>query len=379
MELTTEAIGYIEAHYGEMRRLLKEFARIPAPSNHEEDRVAFCMDWLEKNGVKNVFQDEAMNVICPFGKTDGEGPLFVLSAHSDVVFPDTDELPYREEDGKIYCPGIGDDSVNAVILMMAARYLTERKLQPKEGGVLLVVNTGEEGLGNLRGSRALVSAYGTRIREYISFDDSMPVLCNGAIGSKRYRIEFRTEGGHSFGKFGNRNAIAHMASLIDNLYMMKVPENTRTTYNVGTISGGTSVNSIAEQAEMLYEFRSDSREALAVMEKHLMCALELYRAKGVEVNVEVVGDRPCTGEVDPAGEQALMDRCAANVKKHFGMEALFISGSTDCNMPLSAGIPAVCTGCYIGRGQHTRDEYLEISSLLPGMKLAFDTVLYYFD
>lgn len=366
---------YIEQHRQEAFDLLLELARIPAPSNHEEKRAAFCREWLRKQGAQGVYIDEALNVIDPIGDTDGD--LVVFMAHSDVVFPDTDQLPLVVEDGRVKCPGVGDDTANVVALLMAAKYIAEQGLRPKTGGLLIVINSGEEGLGNLKGSRQIVRTFGDRIKAFYSFDGTSGGGVNRAVGSKRYRVEITTEGGHSYAKFGNRNAIAYLASLIDALYTVKVPEGGKTTYNVGVISGGTSVNTIAQQAEMLYEFRSDDRDALAVMERHLTAAVEFYRAKGVGVQVDLIGERPCTGDVDQAAEQALMDRAAAAAKEYFGADVTFSAGSTDCNVPLSVGIPSVCVGCYEGGGAHTREEYVEIDSLLPGLKLAFDLVLGY--
>lgn len=373
MALSPSALSYLETHRQEALDLLLTLARIPAPSNHEERRAEFCRAWLERQGARGVYIDDALNVIYPVG--DMEGPLTVFMAHSDVVFPDTEELPLTIADGKIRCPGVGDDTANVAALLTAAKYVVLHNLRPREGGVLLVVNSGEEGLGNLRGSRRVMEAFGGRVRAFFSFDGTCEGGVNAAVGSKRYRVEITTEGGHSYAKFGNRNAIAYLASLIDALYTMKVPEGGRTTYNVGAIRGGTSVNTIAQRAEMLYEFRSDDRESLAVMERHLEAALDFYRAKGVGVSAEVIGQRPCTGDVDAAAEQALMDRAAAAVKEHFGQEIRFSAGSTDCNIPLSLGVPAVCVGCYRGGGAHTREEYVELDSLLPGLKLALDLVL----
>ena len=129
-------------------------------------------------------------------------------------------------------------------------------------------------------------------------------------------VEIDTEGGHSYGAFGNRNAIAYLASLIDTLYTIKVPEKGRTTYNVGTISGGTSVNTIAQHAEMLYEFRSDERESLEIMERHFLAAIEFYRTKGIAVTVTLVGDRPCAGGVDREKIEEMMARADAASKRH---------------------------------------------------------------
>ena len=196
-----------------------------------------------------------------------------------------------------------------------------------------------------------------------------------AVGSRRYRVTVKTEGGHSYGKFGAPNAIAQLAQLIARLYEVRVPAIGKTTYNVGTISGGTSVNTIAQTAEMLYEFRSDEREGLSFMQAQFDAILEEFRASGIQIEVEVVGDRPCGLEVD---NSALASRAALAVEKHYGLSPAFTSGSTDCNVPLSMGIPAICPGCVMGSGAHTREEYVQIDSLLPGLKVAFELILHHF-
>ena len=315
MKLDQTILDYIDAHWEESYELLLELAQIPAPSNHEEKRAEFVKNWLEKQGAEGVCVDEALNVVYPIG-CEGDKPIVVFMAHSDVVFPDTEPLPLKVENGRIYCPGIGDDTADVVALLMAAKYIARNHLMPTDCGVLLVVNSGEEGLGNLKGSRKIMADFGSRIREFISFDGSNCHGVNRAVGSRRYRVEVDTEGGHSYGAFGNRNAIAYLASMIDTLYAMKVPEKGKTTYNVGTISGGTSVNTIAQHAEMLYEFRSDERESLDIMERHFQAAVEFYRAKGIAVTVSQVGDRPCSGEVDEEKMAELMERASAASVRH---------------------------------------------------------------
>ena len=255
--------------------MLVELARIPAPSNYEEKRAAFCADWLKKQGAEGVYVDDALNVIYPVGCQEKSQKLVVFMAHSDVVFPDTESLPLTIEDGKMKCPGIGDDTANVVALLMTAKYIAEYKLVPREYGVLLVINSGEEGLGNLKGCRKIMEDFGRRVVEFVSFDSATNALCNKAVGSSRYLVEIDTEGGHSYGDFGNRNAIAYLASMIDTLYTMKVPP--KTTYNVGTIGGGTSVNTIAQHAEMLYEFRSCDKGSLDMMEKHFILPASVKR------------------------------------------------------------------------------------------------------
>ncbi|WP_274953081.1 M20/M25/M40 family metallo-hydrolase [Angelakisella massiliensis] len=374
MELNQEISQYIRDHSGEALELLTTLAAIPAPSNQEEKRVEFCRSWLRQQGASEVLVDPALNVICPVGNWK-EGPVSIFMAHTDVVFPDTDPLPVVRDGNILRAPGVGDDTANLTALLMAAKFVLQRGLSPREGGVLFVANSGEEGLGNLKGSRQLMADYGKRTRQVISFDGGTGGIINRAVGSRRYRVEIRTEGGHSYGDFGNRNAIAVMASLIDALYAVKVPQGGRTTFNVGVIKGGTSVNTIAQQAEMLYEFRSDCREDLEIMERHFQALIAAWQTKGVTVEVQLVGERPTMGPVDPAAQQALVEQICAAIRRWSDQELRLKSGSTDCNIPLSMGIPSACTGCYIGGGAHTREEWLRIDSLEAGLHLAFDLVL----
>ncbi|MBR6739414.1 MAG: M20/M25/M40 family metallo-hydrolase [Oscillospiraceae bacterium] len=377
MELTHEIKEYIAAHRGEALELLKTLARIPAPSGHEEVRAEFCLDWLKKQGAKNAYIDAALNVVWPVGCEAGK-EITVYVGHSDVVFPDTEPLDLKEDDARIYCPGVGDDTANAVALMMAAKCIASHGLKPCDGGVLLVINAAEEGLGNLKGTRQIMADYGERVKEFISFDSQDDSGVSIAVGSRRYRVAVETEGGHSFRDFGNRSAIAVLARLIDRLYAIKVPAEGKTTYNVGTVSGGTSVNTIAQRAEMLYEFRSDRRNALETMEKEFRAALENIREDGISLTVESVGERPCSGDVDEEKLAELMAASSAIYSRHYGKEIRFSSGSTDCNIPLSMGIPAVCVGCCVGKGAHTREEYVEKESLLPGLLVACELILRHF-
>ncbi|MBR6684293.1 MAG: M20/M25/M40 family metallo-hydrolase [Firmicutes bacterium] len=316
-------------------------------------------------------------MIYPVGVTE-TNPLVVFAAHSDIVFGDLEPLPLTVEGGLIKCPGVGDDTANLVMLLMAAKYIAENKIVPKSCGMLLVANSGEEGLGNLKGSRQLIKNFGHRMKEFVSFDCTAHALINGAVGSKRFKVEVKTEGGHSFSNFGNKNAIAYLSAMIQDLYQIQVPEKGVTTYNVGTISGGTSVNTIAQQAEMLYEFRSDEKESIEIMEEKFYAIIEAYREKEIEVNVTIVGERPCSAEVDQKVQAAMAARMTAAISRYFGWQPAPSKASTDCNIPLAAGIPAVCTGCILGEGAHTREEYVEIESLLPGLKVAFELILYYF-
>ena len=241
--------------------------------------------------------------------------------------------------------------------------------------MLFVANSCEEGLGNLKGSRKIVADYGKQITDFISLDGArLNRLVTRAVGSHRYKVTVRTEGGHSFGKFGNRNAIHQLSTMITALYAVKVPENgdSITTYNVGHISGGTSVNTIAQNAEMLYEYRSNDRQCLAKMKDMFEKIIEFYRASGVDVEVELIGDRPCAGEIDPVRLEALRNRMRESVKEVLAMEPFDGASSTDCNIPLSVGIPAICFGVCNAWGSHTREEKIEIASLPNGCRLLLD-------
>ena len=372
---TQDIEKYAQSVQDELRALLRELCVIPAPSNHEERRAEFCRAWFERNGFENVRVDSALNVLVPVNvDLDGDGELDVVMAHTDIVFPESTPLAVREEDGFWHCPGIGDDTANLVVLMVCARYYREH-LPAGRRGILFVANSGEEGLGNLKGSRKVVETFGTRIREFVSLDSAcMNRLVTKAVGSHRYKVTVRTEGGHSFAKFGNRNAIHALASMITLLYSVKVPAegDSKTTYNVGVISGGTSVNTIAQSAEMMYEYRSDNRNCLEKMERLFKSAVETFRATGVEVEVEKIGDRPCGGEVDEARLEALRDRYRASVHEVLGLEVFCGPSSTDCNIPLSVGIPAICFGVCRSAGAHTLAEKLEISSLRDGCRLLLD-------
>jgi len=377
MEFTTEICQFIDHHTDEAKSLLMELSQIPAPSNHEEARAAFCAQWLKNQGAENVIVDDALNVIYPIGCAENN-PIAVFMAHSDVVFPDTTPLPLRISENKLFCPGVGDDTANVVALLMTAKFIAQKNLQPKDTGILLVVNSGEEGLGNLKGCRKIIETYGNRISEFITFDGYSNSIVNKAVGSRRYRVEIDTEGGHSYSKFGNKNAIACLSSLVSKLYSIQVPTIGKTTYNVGTISGGTSVNTIAQHAEMLFEFRSDEREALEIMEQNFQCIIQEMHDTDLRITVTLVGDRPCGGNVDKERENTLMERGAAAVMDHYGYPVTFHSGSTDCNMPLSYGIPSVCVGCIEGDGAHTREEYITIDSQRPGLGVAFQLILHHF-
>lgn len=380
MVMTNEMKVYLESCQEELKQLIRDLCAIPAPSHHEEKRAEFCKAWFEEAGGKNVYIDEALNVICPYHVTD-DNRITVFMAHTDTVFPDLEPLPFVETEETFQCPGVGDDTANLAVMMICARYFLQNNITPKTG-ILFVANSCEEGLGNLKGCRAIVAKYGSRMDALITFDGfRLDKITYQAVGSHRYRVTVKTEGGHSFGAFGNRNAIAVLSSMINTLYSVKVPQEgtSKTTYNVGTIHGGTSVNTIAQEAEMLYEYRSDNRNCLAKMEDMFAKVVDAYRATGVEIDVEKVGDRPCGGLVDPDAQKKLNDMSAESIRRVTGAEPMYLSGSTDCNIPLSVGIPSVCLGLCVATGAHTRTETLYLSSLPQGSCFCMDFLCHFFD
>ena len=365
-----KVIEYLEENRPRYLAAIRELARIPAPSNHEEQRAIWCKQYLESLGATGVVIDDALNVIFPYHVSENSNDLCAILGHTDVVFPDTEPLPFREENGRYYAPGIGDDTTNAVAVMEMAAMAIALNLQPKTG-ILFVLNSGEEGLGNLKGTRQLMKDYGSRISRFYAIDGDLDSVVTDAVGSKRWRITITTEGGHSFGNFGNRNAIYYAAKMIDTFYSLKAPDFGKTTYNVGLIEGGTSVNTIAQNCSLMYEYRSNQREGLAYMDTFFQSVIASFRTMGIGVEVELLGDRPCKGEVDPSA----LAKIVTEASLKYGRSRYEECGSTDCNIPLSMGIPAVCFGVYDGCGAHTRDEWVDIESTRTGMKILAEVLL----
>lgn len=369
MRMREALFAWCDSHAGEHLELLKTLAAIPAPSHHEELRAEFIRDWLLGCGAEDVRIDEAKNVVLPMG-CDSQEPIRVYMAHTDVVFPDMTPLPVREEGGRLYAPGVGDDTANVTALMMCAKYLLSSGLTPREP-VLLVFNSCEEGLGNLKGVRQIMSDYAGRVGELVSFDGQYTAMVVRAVGSERWRVKVSTCGGHSYGAFGAPNAIVHLADLIGGLYRQPVPQrpDRKTTYNVGTILGGTSVNTIAQQAEMTYEYRSDDPDCLRQMRQQFLELVEAARCPEASFELTLLGERPCGNAVPEEAHRRLLDRCAQAIVDVTHVEPGYRASSTDANIPLSLGIPATTFGLYLGARSHTREEYIETESLRTGLKI----------
>ncbi len=371
-----QKIGSFTERYKEMTlELLKQLTKIPAPSHHEEKKAAFVLQWLKEQGAQTAYIDKACNVVFPYNCEKTE-EIIVFMAHTDVVFPDRESFTITEVGNKLYAPGIQDDNANLANLLMCVKFLLEyRPVMPV--GILLVANSCEEGLGNLKGSKYIYETYGSRVKEFISFDGNYDYIVDRAVGSQRYRIQVKTEGGHSYAAFGNDNAIYKLSCMIQSLYQMKVPTKAKTTYNIGQIEGGTSVNTIAESASMLYEFRSEDKECLSIMEDFFHSVINSYQKSGLDVTVEVLGIRPCGIGVDETALNDLTNRHKEIIHQFTDKQIIVQAGSTDANTFLSHGIPSNVIGTSIGGRTHTREEWLLTESMWTGQKIGLASVLQY--
>lgn len=360
---------YISDNTESMYKTLKELCHIPAPSHFEHKRAEYLKKWLEDIGAEGVYIDDALNVI--FGiNCENSNRICVFVAHTDTVFPDTEPMPYYDDGERVHCPGASDDTASVVVLLHMAKYFVENKITPKDG-IMFVCNSCEEGLGNLKGTRQLFKDFEGRIDKFISFDSILNNVADRCVGSHRYEVEVTTPGGHSFSAFGNENSIAHLSKIVSKIYDIEVPkkEGTRTTYNVGIISGGTSVNTIAQSAKMLCEYRSDDLECMNIMKAKFMDIFENAKTDDVKVNVSLVGDRPCS-DIDFAKVEALKKTAVPIIEDVIGEKVTFSCSSTDCNIPLSLGVSALCIGTNVHSGVHTREEWVDKKSLIPGLEIA---------
>lgn len=363
---------FIESNKDEAIELLMTLGRIPAPSHHEDKRAAFCKKWFENEGCNEVWIDEAKNVVCKFN-CDRYDDITVFMAHMDIVFDDTDELPMTREGNILRAPGIGDDTANLVNLMMGTRFLIQNK-EKLHTGIMIVANTCEEGLGNLKGCKEIFNNYGDRIKEFYSFDGYMSQCTSVAVGSHRYRIQVIGEGGHSYLNFGNDNAIHIASQLITKLYEITPPDEEKTTYNVGRIEGGSTVNSIAQEAVILYEYRSSSEKCLQIMQNKLNETIGSFRKQGKKINLEILGIRPGCGDGDKTELMKWTDNNISLIRNYYNGEMDLGPYSTDGNIPLSKNILANTIGTITGANAHKREEWIDLNSLPQGMGIVLSLI-----
>lgn len=375
-ELSQDVLNYLENAKQETIDLIEELCKIPAPSHHEEKRAEFIKAWLEKEGAKGVYIDDAKNCVLPMN-CEGRDDIIVFNAHTDTVFPDLEPMPVVNDGTYIHSPGVGDDTGNVAKIMMVVKYILKNNLMP-QNPVLFVANSCEEGLGNLKGIKKIMEDYKGRIKKVFALDLDYDFVSNKCVGSHRYEIVFETEGGHSFSEFGKKNAIHAMSELITELYKCEVPKigDSQTTYNVGIVEGGTSVNTIAQSAKMMYEYRSDSKECIEIMQKFFEEKInQAKKDENVKITVNVLGIRPCSGDIDKEKLEEMTKKTLYVCEKYSGKKANVKKASTDCNIPMSMGIPAVSFGTQESTGTHTREEKLLIESIPAGLKVAAHMIL----
>ena len=369
-------IKQMDEYKDETINLIEALCKIPSPSHHEQEKATFIKSWLESKNAKGVYIDEAYNVLYPFNCEKAE-EVVVFMAHIDTVFPDLTPLSFNKDDKYLYSPGVGDDTTCVAMLLIVASLINKESLSPRQG-VLFAFNSCEEGLGNLKGIKQIMKQYGDKITKVISFDSQYDCVVNDCVGSERFEVIVKTKGGHSFRDFGELNAIALASKLINQLYNINVPKvlDSKTTYNVGTINGGTSINTIAQQVSFLYEYRSTSVECLKIMNEKFNELLNKFKEENiVEININVLGVRPCKDNVNEEKLKQLTKKVKDVCEKHSKMKCIEQAGSTDCNIPMSQGLPSVAAGCYLGEGEHTREENVLIDSIPIGLKIVAELVL----
>jgi tripeptide aminopeptidase len=359
---------------------------VAAPPFKEAARARAFAQMLRENGMANVEIDPEGNVLA-LRKGTGSGPMIAVAAHLDTVFPEGTDVHVKRQGNRLIAPGIGDNTRSLAVLLGIIRALDSARVQTA-GDILFVGNVGEEGAGDLRGMRYLFQKgpYRDRIRMFVAIDGAGngSDIVTGALGSRRYHVVFKGPGGHSYGAFGMVNPVYAMSKAIDRLSKIVVPGTPRTTYNVGLISGGTSVNSIPSEVWMDVDLRSESPQQLNKLSDEMMKQIkaavdEENQARStnqgrIEADAKVIGERP-SGATARDSEIVKLAVAAAN---RFGISPAFSVGSTDANLPISLGIPAITldSGGTGGRA-HALDEWIDVdkNSSSKGIKLVMTTLL----
>lgn len=350
-----------QAHVEAIARLAWRICEVPAPTGQEFERANFvAMLWQERGYIPEI--DPVGNVYVRRAGKDQNAPLVMLMAHTDTVFPASTPIIIRREGDTLHGPGISDNSVSVAAMLHTFDLLDELKIETATD-VIAVANVGEEGLGNLLGARTAVERYRAHLGAVIVIDGGLGHITYGAVGSKRWRITVRGPGGHSYGSFGTPSAIHGLGRIIASLADLQVPQSPKTTFNVGMIEGGTSINTIAAEASALLDMRSTDVESLNWLAGEARKIIERRAGAGLHAEITVLGERP-------AGERSLSDpliQLTGKVLRWLGMEPHYGASSTDANIPISLNIPAVCIGVTHGENAHTLQEFFQISPLGTGL------------
>ncbi len=357
----SDALGWVAANAERCRAETIAIAQVPAPTFAEGHRADLVERRLRELGAEDVRRFGHDNVAGRLGPAGGRG--IALLAHLDTVFSADVNHTVTQRDGRLYGPGVGDNSAGVAGLLTALRALRESRV-PLERPIWFVGNVGEEGLGDLRGARESMDWLEGRVDAVLAIEGTMlGRLGHVAVGSRRLRVGFRAEGGHSWLDFGKPSAVHAAVSAAAQIASLQVPAEPRTTYNVGRIEGGSGVNVIASSAEFVLDMRSVSPESLNALHGEVRRILDAAGGNGIDVTVEQVGDRPA-GSIPR--NHPLVEVCAAAIER-VGLHPEPTAGSTDANIPLSLGVPALALGITRGSGIHSAGEWVEIEPMRQGV------------
>lgn len=380
-----DAVGRLAADHDRLVAEIVRLTEIPAPPFKEERRAAAYLDLLRAHGLEEVEQDEVGNVM-GLRRGIGNGTLLVVAAHLDTVFPEGTEIRVRRDGTRLFAPGIGDDTRSLAVLLAFLRAMDGAGIRTRND-ILVVGDVGEEGAGDLRGMRHLFGAgrWKDRIASFITMDSpNMDEITTTGVGSKRSSVRFRGPGGHSFRAFGTVNPVQAMARAIVDLGQVEVPADPITTFCASLVGGGTSVNAIPEEAWIDVDLRSESPEELARLDAEWRRIVEAAVAHenaarstelgAIVAEIRMVGDRP-------AGRTPLdsdLVGVATAAYRAQGFRPVHGAASTDANLPMSLGIPAIKIGSggKGGRG-HSLDEWIDVepAESLRGMTAGLATIL----
>lgn len=379
----------LDSQYDQVIADLIRITETPAPPFKERARAELFAAMLRDAGLDDVTVDGEGNVLAlREGAQDGgvNGKVFVVSAHLDTVFPEGTPITVTREGERLMAPGIGDDSLGLASMLAWVRVLEANRVATSQP-ILFVATVGEEGPGDLRGVRHLFTkgAYAGRIAAFLSIDNAdAGRIVHAAVGSRRYRIAFNGPGGHSYGAFGIVNPMAAMAETVRGIYAIQVLSDPKTTYAASVVSGGTSVNSIPDRILLEIDMRSGDPAALAQLEREVLAAAQAAvegenaarstRAGSITLDPQLTGDRPAG--TTPADHPLV--RAALAASQAAGFAARLDESSTDSNIPMSLGIPAITIGTGAGGGRtHSVDEYLETGRerFVAGLSVGLGVIL----
>ena len=345
--------------------------QIPAPTGEETARATWVGEKMAALGLQEIVHDAASNNVYGVLRGEQRQPALLITAHTDTVFGIDTDLTVRHDPQheRIYGPGIGDNSLGVAALLELLAAMTQLPTPPVD--VWFAANSQEEGLGDLRGMSAVVDDLEGYIGACIVLEGmGLGRVVHRALGSRRYRIHVAAPGGHSWSDFGSASALHVIAQLATELTKLRPSETPRTSFNIGRMEGGTSVNTIAQHAWLELDLRSESPERLAEIVAQTLeivhrFQLPKWQHRGVKVTAEVIGDRP-SGSI-PADHPLVMAAAAALRAAGYPHSVDLRMSSTDANIPLSRGIPAICVGVSDGSNAHRLQEWIGTGALTRGM------------